>query len=133
MPINAEDLRERVYMHMRLRKYLPASVLAAGLLGLALNGAPGALAASGGHGHLFHGTRSKLTAAQVRRLSAKATDRSIIIYKNQLTNLPAKGRTASQRIKAANSAQAGVLSVLRQLHATHVRSFHIINAIAATV
>src|SRR5580692_13026343 len=98
MPINAEDLRERVYMHMRLRKYLPASVLAAGLLGLALNGAPGALAASGGHGHLFKGTRSKLTAAQVRRLSADATDRSIIIYKNQLTNLPAKGRTARLRI-----------------------------------
>ena len=36
-------------------------------------------------------------------------------------------------MRAANAAQAGVLAELRQVHATHVHSFHIINAISATI
>src|SRR6185312_5339698 len=71
-------------------------------------------------------------AAQVAELSANATQRSIIIYKDQLPGLPASGATANARIKAANAAQAGVLAELSQVHATHVTGFHIINAIAGT-
>src|SRR5207248_2705228 len=74
-----------------------------------------------------------LTAAQVERLAAHATHRSIIIFKNQLTSLPAKGTTANARVQAASASQAGVLAELRQVRATHVRSYHIINAISATI
>jgi subtilisin family serine protease len=82
---------------------------------------------------VFPRDRSVLTAAEVARLSSDATQRSIIIFKNQLSALPAAGATASARIRAANAAQTGVLAELRQVHASHVTGFHIIDAITATI
>ena len=105
-------------------------VATAALLPLA---AGGAAAAAQSSGLAFKGTKSVVTAAQVERMAADATHRSIIIFRNQLTGLPAKGATASARIQAANATQADVLAELRQVHATHVHSFHIINAISATI
>jgi hypothetical protein len=102
----------------------------AALLPLATGNAAAAIQSPG---IVAKGTTSVLTAAQVERLAAHATQRSIIIFRNQLTGLPAKGATASARIQAANADQAGVLAELRQAHATHVHSFHIINAISATI
>jgi subtilisin family serine protease len=117
---------------MRFRKGLRlAAVLGtAGLLPLA---ASGAAAAAHSPGRIFKGTKSVLTAAQVERLAAHATHRSIIIFKNQLTGLPARGATANARIQAANTAQVGVMAQLKQVHATHVHGYHIINAISATI
>jgi subtilisin family serine protease len=116
--------------HSRFR--LAALLATAGLLPLAISGTAAA-AGPPAHHFTFKGTKSVLTAAQVERLAARATHRSIIIFKNQLSSLPAKGATAGLRIQAADADQAGVLAELRQVHATHVRGFHIINAIAATV
>jgi subtilisin family serine protease len=93
----------------------------------------GTAGAAGLPGHVFKGKPSVLTAAQVARLSANATHRSIIVFKNQLSGLPARGGTASARVRAANTAQAGIRAELSQVHAAHVSSFHIINAIAATI
>src|SRR5262249_38706892 len=101
-----------------------------GLLPLA---ASGAAAAAHSPGRVFKGTKSVLTKAQVEQLAAHATHRSIIIFKDQLRGLPARGATANARIQAANTAQAGVLAQLKQVHATHVRGYHIINAISATL
>jgi subtilisin family serine protease len=110
-------------------RYL-ALLASAGLLAL---GFSGTAAAAGPPHQVFHGQKSVLSAAQVRRLSADATHRSIIIFKNQLASLPAKGATAKQRIQAAGADQAGVRSELATLHAGHVKSFQIINAISATI
>jgi subtilisin family serine protease len=118
-------------MRFRSRFRLAALLTAAALLPLAISGT--AAAARAPRHHIFKGTKSVLTAAQVERLAARATHRSIIIFKNQLSSLPAKGATAGLRIRAANAAQAGVLAELRQVHATHVHGFHIINAISATI
>ena len=118
-------------MRSRSRFRLLTALVAAGLLPLAISGT--AVAAGSPHVFKFKGTKSVLTAAQVERLAARATHRSIIIFKNQLSGLPARGATAGLRIRAADAAQAGVLGELRRVHATHVRSFHIINAIAATI
>ena len=117
---------------MRFRSVLRLAVTlgTAALLPLA---ASGAAVAAHSPGRVFKGTKSVLTAAQVEHLAARAAHRSIIIFKNQLTSLPAKGATANARIQAANASQAGVLAELRQVHATHVRSYHIINAISATI
>ena len=117
-------------MRFRSALRLAAVLGTAALLPLA---ASGAAVAAHSPGRVFKGTKSVLTAAQVERLAAHATHRSIIIFKNQLTGLPAKGATVNARIQAANASQAGVLAELRQVHATHVRSYHIINAISATV
>jgi subtilisin family serine protease len=119
-----------ITMHFRSGLRLAAVLGTAALLPLA---ASGAAVAAHSPGRVFKGTKSVLTAAQVERLAARATHRSIIIFKNQLTGLPARGATASARVQAANTAQAGVLAELRQVHATHVHSYHIINAISATI
>jgi subtilisin family serine protease len=117
-------------MRCRFRFRLGAVLAAAGLLSLAISGTA---AAAGPPGPVFKGKPSVLTAAEVARLSANATDRSIIVFKDQLSGLPAAGATASARVRAANAAQAGVLAELSQVHAAHVSGFHIINAIGATI
>ena len=127
------------------------AVTAAGLLALAVSGTasaagppgpaagpPGSAAgppgpASGPPGHVFAGKPSSLTAAQVAQLSANATARSIILFKNQLSGTPATPSGTSARINAAKAAQAGVMSELSQVHATHVTSFHVVDAVAATI
>jgi subtilisin family serine protease len=118
-------------MRFGSRWRLGALLAAAGLLALAVNGTA---AAAGAPGHaVFKGQRSVLTAAAVERLAAHATHRSIIIFKDQFRGLPASGATASARVRAANTAQSGVLAELKQVRATHVHSYHIINAISATI
>ena len=109
-------------------------------VGMALTGAVlltltigGPARAGQGPGRVFKGSPSALSAADVARLSANANQRSIIVFKNQLTGLPASGSTASERVNAANDDQKGVMSELGQVHATHVRGFHVVNAIAATI
>jgi hypothetical protein len=92
-----------------------------------------ALAARTHRNRVFHGTAPVLTAAQIRRLSAGAKKRTIIIFKNQLTNLPARGRTMRARASAASSSQAMVRTELARVHATGVHSFQIINAMSASV
>ena len=85
------------------------------------------------HARTFHGKRPLLSAAQVKRLSAQADKRSIIIFKDQLGRLPATRSNTSARVRAALASQVSVRAELSQLHATHVRSFSLINAMAATV
>ncbi len=114
----------------RSRYRLAALVAAAGLIPL---GPGGPAVAARWPAHVVQAQRSVLTAAQVRRLAAHATARSIIIFKNQLSTMPARGTTTALRIAAASASQAPVLAELARLHAPHVRSFHIINAIAATI
>ena len=109
-------------------------------MGMALTGAVlltltigGPARAGQGPGQVFKGSPSALSAADVAKLSANATQRSIIVFKNQLTGLPAAGSTASERVSAANADQKGIMSELGQVHAKHVQGFHVVNAIAATI
>ena len=81
----------------------------------------------------FHGTRARLSAAQVKRLSAQADKRSIIIFRNQLGRLPATRSNTRARVSAAIAAQAGVRAELTQLHAKNIRSFSLVNAMSATI
>ena len=107
---------------------------ALGVVALVLLVAGGiAVAASSHHHRVFRGTRPALTSAQIRRLSAGAKERTIIIFKNQLTNLPARRGTARARASAAFASQAAVRTELTRVHASNVHSFQIINAISATV
>ncbi|MBV9002133.1 MAG: S8 family serine peptidase [Solirubrobacterales bacterium] len=93
-----------------------------------------AVAARSSHHHVFRGKRSVLSAAEIRRLSAHATHHTIIIFKNQLSNLPARpGRSARARASAVSASQARVRAELAAVHATHVQGFQLINAVAATI
>src|SRR5262245_2478371 len=99
---------------MASRFRLAAMVAAASLL--TLGGV--AMAAGARHRQVFRGHRSALTAADIRRLSAGARRRSIIIFKNQLGNLPARAATAGARARAATRSQARVRAELAAVHAT---------------
>ena len=115
---------------MLSRSRLLALIVAAGLIPLGLSGT--AVAAQS-QNRVFKAEQSVLTAAQVRRLAVNATDRSIIIFKNQFPNLPLRGSTERLRVSAVNAAQAPVLAELARLHAKNVQAFQIINAISATI
>src|SRR5205807_1289806 len=71
--------------------------------------------------------------ADVVRLSANANQRSIIVFKNQHTDLPARGVTALQRVQAVDADQTPLRSELSQLHAGNMKSFHLVNAVSATI
>jgi len=116
---------------MRSRFRLTAFIAAAGLIPLGLTGT--AVAAAHSRATTVRGQSSVLTAAQVRQLAAHATDRSIIIFKNQLSSLPLRGATMQPRVSAAKAAQAPVMAELTRLQAPHMQGFHIINAISATI
>jgi subtilisin family serine protease len=107
---------------------------ALGVVALVLLAAGGiAVAARSHHHRVFRGKRPALTAAQIRRLSAGAKKRTIIIFKNQFGNLPARRGTAKARASAAIASQAAVRTELARVHARNVHSFQIINAISATI
>src|SRR5260370_39292927 len=115
---------------MRYRFRLPALIAVAALTPLGLSGTA---AAAHSPADVVSGHQPALTVAQVLRLAAHATDRSIIIFKNQLTNLPARGATEALRVRAAEAAPAPVLARAARGDATHVIRFPIINAAAATI
>jgi hypothetical protein len=118
-------------MRFRSRFRLLTVVGVFAVVGLVAGGI--AVAASSHHHRVFRGKRTALTASQIRRLSAGAKKRTIIIFKNQLSGLPARGRTAKARASAASASQSAVRTELARVHATHVHSFQIINAISASV
>jgi Peptidase inhibitor I9 len=78
------------------------------------------------------GQPSVLSAADVERLAANANKRSIIIFKNQHPEAPPR-LASGQRAQAVDADQAGVRSELAQLGTPDVKSFHIVNAVAATL
>ena len=75
---------------------------------------------------------SPLTPADVARLSADASKRSIIVFRNQHPELPATAAAAGSRAAAIEADQRDVKSELNQLHSA-ARSLHTVNAIAATI
>jgi subtilisin family serine protease len=67
------------------------------------------------------------------KLSTKVTEKVIIVFKNQLTNIPDTARNVSVRRADVTSDQRGVVSQLKKTHALNIKSFSLINAVSATV
>ncbi len=78
-------------------------------------------------------TSTGLSAAQVKALSANANQSVIVVFKNQLSALPANVTFGAQRQAALQAVQSPVVSELRQLHAAHLHSYDLVNAVSATV
>jgi hypothetical protein len=74
-----------------------------------------------------------LTPAQARSLSKNVTDKVIVLFRNQVASVPDTASNATRRTAAVKSVQSAVLSQLTQTHATSVKSFSLVNAVAATV
>ena len=77
--------------------------------------------------------QSQLTLQDIAQLSANADKRSIIILRGQHPELPARGTTQGTRASTITQEQAPIRSELARLHAGDVRSFHVVNAVAATI
>src|SRR5262245_4277526 len=73
-----------------------------------------------------------LTPSDVARLSADANRKSIIVFRNQHPELPARAAGTSARDAAVASDQRSVTDELNRLHGAP-RSLHMVNAVAATI
>ena len=114
-------------MSLRLRRL---AVVAAGCV-LSLSAVvPGQAAAATSS---RHGALGQLTLAQITALAAQADQPSIVIFKNQHPEAPATGASLPQRTQVLDSEQAGVKSELAQLHAHNLKTFHLVNAVSATI
>jgi hypothetical protein len=78
--------------------------------------------------------RSKLTAAQIKAYSKDADNHVVVLLRKQYRNELSGGNhalaTRAQKLKAA---QHPFLAELRSLHATGIKHYRFINAVAATV
>ncbi len=89
--------------------------------------APGAAAAAAGPGF------PPLTPALAARLARGADDPVIVILKSQPRPAEAASPAARAASAAVTTAQASLAAELRQVHATGMKRFTLVNAIAATV
>ncbi len=76
---------------------------------------------------------AQLSDAQVTQYSQNADQHVIIILKSQHAPAPAASGAAAERSDAMAAEQAPLMDELRQVQAGNVKSFRLINAIAATV
>src|SRR5215469_12771362 len=73
-----------------------------------------------------------LTPADVARLSADANKKSIVVFRDQHPELPARAAGTAARDAAVATDQRAVTNELNQLHGAP-RSLHTVNAVAATI
>lgn len=78
-------------------------------------------------------SRTALARSQAASLSKNVTDKVIVLFKDQVTGVPDTVSNSVRRTAAVRSLQSRVLSQMTQTHARNVKSFSLVNAVAATV
>jgi hypothetical protein len=73
---------------------------------------------------------SPLTPAQIEQLAQNASDKVIVLFKNQHTNL---ATPQAGRVSQLAADQRPVLNEFAQLHASHVHAYSFVNAVSATI
>jgi hypothetical protein len=76
---------------------------------------------------------SSLTASLAAKLSKNVNQPVILIMKDQFGQAQVGSDAAAVRADAVQSAQQPLMSELAQVHATHIKRYTLVNAIAATV
>jgi hypothetical protein len=76
---------------------------------------------------------SKLSSSQVTALSSGKQERMVVVFNDQLTNLPANQANRSSREATAASMQAPLVAQLTQVKATQITQLSLLNAVAATM
>ena len=76
---------------------------------------------------------SKLSASQVKARSSGKQERMVVVFDNQLANLPANRAHRHARETTAASMQAPLVTQLKQVGATHITGLSILNAVAAAM
>jgi hypothetical protein len=118
----------------RFLSVLAVSATASALLGGVPAVADGATAVQAGGAGVPGGLAfAPLTSAQAAKLSSGAAQPVIVILKGHASPVPAGSRAASAESAAVTAIQAPLMSELRQVHATGIKRFTLVNAISATV
>ena len=74
-----------------------------------------------------------MTAALAAQLSTNVNQHVIVILKSQFGSAAVGSTMARARVASVSAAQAPLMSELRQVHATHVKNYQLVNSLAATV
>jgi hypothetical protein len=77
--------------------------------------------------------QAPLTAALAAQLSKNVTQHVIVIMKSQLRAAHVGSHAAAVRSASTSAAQQPLLRELRAVHATHIKAYTLVNALAATV
>jgi len=121
-------------MYSRHSKYLVRGATLFATLSLgALFLAPVAGAATTAAAPARLGGQSPLSAVQARALSKNVNDKVIVVFRNQVTNIPDTAAGAGRRTESVDQAQASVVAELAETHAAHIIRYQVIDAVAATV
>ncbi len=75
----------------------------------------------------------KLSASQVKTRSSGRQESMVVVFDNQLANLPANRSHRHAREAKAASMQAPLVAQLKQVRATHITTLSLLNAVAATM
>jgi hypothetical protein len=111
---------------------------AALLLGSAALGVTAMTAAAGAAGptartSVARSSFSKLSPSQVKTRSSGKREAMVVVFDDQLTNLPANRAHRHAREATAASMQAPLVAQLKQVGATHITTLSLLNAVAATM
>jgi hypothetical protein len=77
--------------------------------------------------------QAPLTAKQATQLSQHVNHHVIVVMKSQPTAVSAGTKAAAVRARSIDGLQAPLLKELKQVHATHVQPYSLVNGVAATV
>src|SRR5215469_16743268 len=116
----------------RATALLGAAALGAAAVTGAVTGA-GSAAASTAKASVPRPSFSKLSASQVKARSSGKRERMVVVFSDQLRNLPANRAHRHAREATAASMQAPLVAQLKQVGATHIRALSLLNAVAATM
>ena len=118
---------------MSLTSRKVASLVGAATLGaVVITGAASAAGSSAG-ASVMTPNFSKLSSSQVKARSAGGQERVVVVFNNQLANLPANRAHRQARQAAAAAMQAPLVTQLKQVGATDMTRLSLLNAVAATM
>jgi hypothetical protein len=117
---------------MSLTPRKAASLVGAAALGVTMTGA-GWAAGSTARASVAPPSFSRLSSSQVKARSAGKQEPMVVVFDDQLTNLPANQAHRQAREATAASMQAPLVAQLKQVGATHITTLSLLNAVAATM
>jgi hypothetical protein len=118
---------------MSLTPRKAASLLGAAALVVTATTGAGWAAGSAARASVAGPRFSKLSPSQVKARSSGKRERMVVVFDDQLANLPANRVHRHAREATAASMQAPLVAQLKQVGATHVRTLSLLNAVAATM
>jgi hypothetical protein len=110
-----------------------ASLLGAAALGVTAIAGAGSAAGSTARASVATPSFSTLSASQIKARSSGKREPMVVVFDDQLTNLPANRTHGQARQSTAASMQAPLVAQLKQVGATRITNLSLLNAVAATM